>query len=66
MFEYAVEQSDIMEFYGTNDMPMQLRMVGEKLDGTKTAGQSGAMMLTTMVGVEQNQGGIISSLMSVR
>lgn len=66
MFEYAVEQSDIMELYGTNDMPMQLRMVGEKLDGTKTAGQSGAMMLTTMVGVEQNQGGIISSLMSVR
>lgn len=52
MIEYAVEKSDIQDFYGQADMPMQLRMLGEKLDGFKTAGQSGATMLAMRAGIE--------------
>lgn len=51
---YAVEKHDIQEHYSQSDMPMQLRMFGEKIDGTLAAGMSGESMLQLRVAVEQN------------
>ena len=50
--EYAVEKQDIQDFYQQNDMPMQLRMFGEALDGTTIAGQSGSTMLQLRAAME--------------
>lgn len=52
MVAYAVEKSDVQKFYKQNDMPMQLRMFGEALDGTKVMGQSGATMLQMRASLE--------------
>lgn len=51
---YAVEKHDIQEHYSQMDMPMQLRMFSEKLDGTLAAGMSGEAMLQMQVAAEQN------------
>lgn len=61
--EFAVEKHDIQEYYGQDDMPMQLRMFGEALDGTMVAGQSGRQMLEMRADVEE--GGGFGSMMSV-
>lgn len=52
MVGLTVEKHDIQEFYKQDDMPMQLRMFGEALDGTKIMGQSGAGMLQMKVALE--------------
>lgn len=49
MVAFAVEKHDIQEFYKQDDMPMQLRMLGEALDGTQIMGESGAGMLQIRV-----------------
>lgn len=51
---YATEKHDIQEHYSQTDMPMQLRMFSEKIDGTLAAGMSGESMLQMRVAVEQN------------
>lgn len=55
MVAYAVEKHDIQEFYGQDDMPMQLRMFGEALDGTTIMGQGRDAVLNMKVAVEQGQ-----------
>ncbi|MCJ1358894.1 MAG: hypothetical protein MMC33_008894 [Icmadophila ericetorum] len=40
----AIEKSDIIEYYGNANMPMQLRMFGEQVYGRGPGGQSGAAM----------------------
>lgn len=50
---YAVEKHDIQEHYSQLDMPMQLRMFSEKLDGTLAAGMSGESMLQMKVATEK-------------
>jgi splicing suppressor protein 51 len=52
MVGYAVEKHDIQDFYKQDDMPMQLRMFGEALDGTMIGGQSGSQMLQARVTLE--------------
>lgn len=51
---YAVEKHDLQEHYSQMDMPMQLRMFSEKIDGTLAAGMSGEAMLQMQVAVEKN------------
>lgn len=51
---YAVEKHDIQEHYSQSDMPMQLRMFSEKIDGTLAAGMSGETMLQLRVAGERN------------
>jgi splicing suppressor protein 51 len=54
MVGYAVEKHDIQDFYKQGDMPMQLRMFGEALDGTMIGGQSGSQMLQARVSLENS------------
>lgn len=42
---FAAEKHDIQEHYCQSDMPMQLRIFSEKIDGTLAAGMSGEAML---------------------
>ncbi|KAG4079827.1 hypothetical protein HA402_014958 [Bradysia odoriphaga] len=49
----AAEKHDIQKHYCQQDMPMQLRMFSEKIDGTLAAGMSGAEMLALRVAVEK-------------
>lgn len=51
---YAVEKHDIQEHYSQPDMPMQLRMFSEKIDGKLAAGMSGSSMLQLRVAVENS------------
>lgn len=39
--QYAVEKHDIQQFYDMPEMPMQLRTLGEALDGSLVNGQNG-------------------------
>lgn len=55
MVGYAVEKHDIQDFYKQNDMPMQLRMFGEALDGTMIGGQSGSQMLQARATLERDE-----------
>ena len=52
--EYKVDKSAIQKFYKQDDMPMQLRMLGELLDGTQTGGQPCAPMLNQRAGLESS------------
>ena len=61
----AVEKSDIQEFYGVRNMPMQLRMLAEKIEGTGIGGQSGSSMRQMMMATEAGQGSRYSSMMEV-
>lgn len=50
---HAVEKSDIMEHYGSQDMPMQLRMFAEQVYGTgPVPGQSSATMMAMKMATE--------------
>lgn len=51
---YAAEKHDFQEHYGQINMPMQLRMFSEKIDGTLAAGMSGEPMLQMQMAVEKN------------
>ena len=50
--EFVIEKSDIVEYYGNNDMPMQLRMFAEQVYWTGPGGQSGARMLAMRMALE--------------
>lgn len=65
MVGFVVEKHDIQEFYKQDDMPMQLRMFGEALDGTKIMGESGAVMLRTRAVVENRSSTTRSLLVSL-
>lgn len=52
---YAIEKSDVQDHYKEPLMPMQLRMVKEKLDGTLTWGQSCEAMLMVQVMAEASK-----------
>ena len=50
---HTVEKSDIMEHYGSQDMPMQLRMFAEQVYGTgPVPGQSSTMMMSMRMAAE--------------
>lgn len=51
----AVEKHDLQKHYSQIDMPMQLRMFSEKIDGTLAAGMSGEGMLRMRVAVESGE-----------
>jgi hypothetical protein len=53
----CVEKSDISEHYGDSTMPMQLRMLTEKIYGRPLMGQSGSAMLQFMKSSEGEDGG---------
>jgi hypothetical protein len=55
MVGYAVEKHDIQKFYEQDDMPMQLRMFGEALDGTMVMGQSRDGVLQMKVAFENGK-----------
>lgn len=57
------EKSDISQHYGNSLMPMQLRMLGEKIYGRGVAGQSGAGMMRMMMMQETGSSGGHSSLL---
>ena len=65
MVGFAVEKHDIQEFYKQDDMPMQLRMFGEALDGTKIMGESAAEILQIRADLENNPSGRRSTLISL-
>ncbi|GME25498.1 hypothetical protein M1813_003692 [Neofusicoccum parvum] len=46
--EAAPKKSDILEHYGDSQMPMQMRMLGERIYGRGPGGQDGTMMLSFM------------------
>ena len=48
----VVEKSDIMEYYGSADMPMQLRMYAEQVYGSGPGGQSGPGMMCLKMSIE--------------
>ena len=48
----AIEKSDIIEHYGNNLMPMQLRMLGEQVYGRGPGGQNGSSMRQLMLAAE--------------
>ncbi|EAW17131.1 zinc finger MYND domain-containing protein [Aspergillus fischeri NRRL 181] len=58
---YAVEKHDVVEHYGNNLMPMQLRMFGEQVLGTGPGGQKGADMMKMQMDVEGGNG-VVSHL----
>ncbi|KAG4068301.1 hypothetical protein HA402_007821 [Bradysia odoriphaga] len=51
---FAVEKHDIQEHYAQLDMPMQLRMFSEKLDGYLATGMSCESMLQLQVAAERD------------
>ncbi|RHZ62637.1 hypothetical protein CDV55_106971 [Aspergillus turcosus] len=53
---HAVEKHDIMEHYGNNLMPMQLRMFGEEVFGTGPAGHDGTEMRKIQMKAERGEG----------
>lgn len=53
---FAAEKHDMQDHYLQNDMPMQLRMFSEKLDGHLAAGQSGQSMLKLQTALERGNG----------
>ncbi|GIJ86954.1 hypothetical protein Asppvi_005853 [Aspergillus pseudoviridinutans] len=53
---YAVEKHDVVEHYGNNLMPMQLRMFGEQVLGTGPGGQKGAAMMKLQMDIEGGSG----------
>ncbi len=59
---FSIETHDIQEFYGNNDMPMQLRMFAEQVYGRGVGGQSGAGMLAMKMAMEGGGGGVQSQL----
>ena len=61
----AVEKSDIQEFYGVSNMPMQLRMLAEKIEGSPIGGQSGGPMRQMMMATEAGSGPQFSSMLDV-
>ena len=48
----VIEKSDVIEHYGEQRMPMQLRMLGEAVYGRGPGGQSGAGMRSMMMAME--------------
>jgi splicing suppressor protein 51 len=63
--DHAVEKSDIVQQYGENTMPMQLRMLGEQIYGTGPGGQSGAGMMQMQMLAEVGGGGMRMSNLDV-
>ncbi|KAK5625285.1 hypothetical protein RRF57_001001 [Xylaria bambusicola] len=53
----AVEKSDIIEHYGDQRFPMQLRMLAEAIIGRGFGGHDGTHMRKTMVTMENGGGG---------
>jgi splicing suppressor protein 51 len=51
----AIEKSDVIEHYGTSNMPMQLRMFGEQVYGRGPGGQSGAAMRQVQMMAEKRE-----------
>ncbi|KAJ5543830.1 hypothetical protein N7513_003412 [Penicillium frequentans] len=56
--DHAVEKSDIIQQYGDQMMPMQLRMLGEQIYGTGPGGQPGAAMMQMQMLAEGGGGGL--------
>ncbi|KAF2657195.1 putative MYND domain protein [Lophiostoma macrostomum CBS 122681] len=61
----AVEKADIIEHYGDQRMPMQLRMLGEAVYRRGPGGQSGKGMRQMLMKMEANKGGEGDSIMSM-
>ncbi|SMQ52660.1 unnamed protein product [Zymoseptoria tritici ST99CH_1A5] len=53
----AQEKSDIQETWKDTQMPMKVRMLGERVYGTAPGGRKGDEMLATMVGLECRSAG---------
>lgn len=56
--DHAIEKSDIIQHYGDQMMPMQLRMLGEQIYGTGPGGQPGAAMMQMQMMAEAGGGGM--------
>ena len=54
--KFVIEKHDIQEYYGNNDMPMQLRMLAEGVYGSAIGGHSGAGMLAMKMAQEGGGG----------
>lgn len=54
----GVEKSDIIEHYGSPNMPMQLRMLAEEVYGTPLMGADGKAMRMMMMAQESGGGGL--------
>jgi splicing suppressor protein 51 len=61
----AVEKSDVIEHYGDQRMPMQLRMLGEAVYQRGPGGQSGKGMRQMLMMMEANDGREGESIMSM-
>lgn len=61
----AVEKSDIIEHYGDQRFPMQLRMFAEAVYRRGPGGQDGTGMRKAMVAMEQGSGGVFSSATTI-
>lgn len=57
----AQEKSDIQEQWKDPQMPMKLRMLGEKIYGVGPGGQPAASMLSMMMSQEGGSSGMVSS-----
>lgn len=62
---YAVEKHDIQDHYKQNDMPMQMRIFSEQVDGTLVMGQSGMQMLQMKAMMEGGDSGMVSSMLDI-
>lgn len=58
----AAEKHDIQDHYSQKDMPVQLRMFSEKIDGTQATGMS--CELTLKMQVDAEKGLVTSTLLS--
>lgn len=61
----SVEKPDIINHYGEERMPMQLRMLSEAIYGRGPAGQDGAGVRRMMMSMENNVGGQEAMYMSM-
>lgn len=57
-----VEKQDVIDHYGNQRMPMQLRMLGEAVYNRGPGGQDGTSMRKMMMKMESGQGGYMSML----
>ncbi|KAH0364697.1 SET domain-containing protein, partial [Aureobasidium melanogenum] len=53
----CIEKHDIQDHYGSQDMPMQLRMLADQIYGSNPTGQSGSGMLDLKLMMEGATGG---------
>lgn len=61
-----VTKADIQRLYGDESMPMQLRMLAEKIEGMGIMGQDGSALRLVMMRYEAGQGAHFSSMMGTQ